>query len=353
MSNTKNRVQPHPAERNIQMVMRPYGGESDRQLPVGEEIFLDHVGHFVIDPDAASEALSRAGFAVTPRSVQVNPDGEGGVRLTGTGNVTSMFRRGYIEVLYKTADTALGRELDLAVTRYSGVHLAAFSVSDAAAAHRRLESSGFRMRSPVTMERAVKTEAGSDVAKFTVARVEPGQMAEGRIQILTHHTESVVWQPRWLSHQNGAAGLIDVAIATANLDEAADRFSRFLGRPAINNVAGKAIRLDRGGVQLATPEMFSRLAPDIEIPSLPFIGLYAVSVASISSVCDALQRGAVPFARRGECVFAGFPCALGIGAWYFVENSECLPWRTEPTAESIAWPTHASHYPGKKIVSTA
>ena len=304
----------------------------DRQIPVGEEIFLDHVGHFVIDPDAASEALLRAGFAVTPRSVQVNPDAEGGVRLTGTGNMTSMFRRGYVEVLYKTADTALGREFDVAVARYSGIHLAAFSVRDAAAAHQRLESSGFSMRPLVTMERAVATEAGPDVAKFSVARVEPGQMAEGRIQILTHHTERAVWQPRWLSHPNGAVGLIDVVIATANLDEAADRFSRFLGRPAINNAAGKAIPLDRGGVQLATPEMFSRLAADIKIPLLPFVGLYAVLVTSISVVCDALQRGAVPFVQRGECVFACFPYALGAGAWLFVANPECLPWRSGPTA---------------------
>ncbi len=102
---------------------------TDRQLPLGEEIFLDHVGHFAADPDAASAALSSAGFAPTPRSVQVNPDGKGGVVLTGTGNVTSMFRHGYIEVLYKTADTALGRELDAAMSRYAGVHLAAFSVA--------------------------------------------------------------------------------------------------------------------------------------------------------------------------------------------------------------------------------
>src|SRR5688572_18772991 len=35
--------------------------EADRQLPVGEEIFLDHVGHFVRDQEAASRALVRAG----------------------------------------------------------------------------------------------------------------------------------------------------------------------------------------------------------------------------------------------------------------------------------------------------
>ena len=49
--------------------------DADRQLPVGDEIFLDHVGHFVGDPQAASAALARAGFAPTPVSVQSNPDG--------------------------------------------------------------------------------------------------------------------------------------------------------------------------------------------------------------------------------------------------------------------------------------
>ena len=97
------------------------------------------------------------------------------------------------------------------------------------AAHRRLESSGFRVRPIAHMQRPVDTEAGPDTAKFTVTRVERGEMAEGRIQILTHHTEAAVWQPRWLSHPNGATGLIDVVIATADIEEAAGRFSRFLG----------------------------------------------------------------------------------------------------------------------------
>jgi hypothetical protein len=60
--------------------------------------FLDHVGHFIPDADAASQALTRAGFAPAPKSIQV-ADGQ----LTGTGNVTAMLERGYIEVLFKTA----------------------------------------------------------------------------------------------------------------------------------------------------------------------------------------------------------------------------------------------------------
>ena len=71
----------------------------DRRLPVGDEIFLDHVGHFVSDREAASRAFVRCGFAPTPVSVQVNPDGS----LTGTGNVCAMLPHGYIEVLFATA----------------------------------------------------------------------------------------------------------------------------------------------------------------------------------------------------------------------------------------------------------
>src|SRR6266849_796657 len=87
----------------------------DRQLPIGDEIFLDHVGHFVRDPEAASRALGRAGFAPTPISVQVNPVPAGGApRPTGTGNVTAMLRRGYFDMLFHTADKLRGGGLESA-----------------------------------------------------------------------------------------------------------------------------------------------------------------------------------------------------------------------------------------------
>jgi hypothetical protein len=177
------------------------------------------------------------------------------------------------------------------------------------------------------MQRPVDTAAGPDTAKFTVTRVERGEMAEGRIQILTHHTEAAVWQPRWLTHPNGAAGLADVVIASTNVDEAAARFSRFTGVPTAENIFGKAVRLDRGGVQLMTAEAFARLAPDIAVPSLPFIGLYAITVRSLTVLRESLQRGGLPFAARDGYVFARFPSALGTGGWVFAEKPDHLPWR--------------------------
>jgi Glyoxalase-like domain len=291
----------------------------DRQLPILAEIFLDHVGHFVRDPHAAGRALVRAGFAPTPISVQVVPDPDGTPRPTGTGNVTAMFSRGYIEVLFKTADTPLGRELDAALARHGGVHLAAFSLADAAAAHRRLVSVGFRMQPLVHMQRPVDTGGAPGIAAFTLARLEAGQMPEGRIQILTHRTEAMVWQARWLSHPNGAVALTSVIIVVADVEEAAGRFARFTGREAMPSPLGQTIELDRGRVQLMTAEAFTRKLPDVTIPSLPFIGAYAIRVASLAVTGDMLKRAGLRTRRSEQDLVAIFPEELGQGAWLFAE----------------------------------
>src|SRR6266849_1945922 len=301
--------------------------EIDRQLPIGDEIFLDHVGHFVREPEAASRALQRAGFAPTPISVQVNPDPGGGPRPTGTGNVTAMLRRGYLEMLFKTADTPLGRELDEALARYAGVHLAAFAVADAAKALARLTEAGFKTRPLVQMERPVATESGTGKAAFTVARVEPGAMAEGRIQILTHRTEDTVWQQRWLTHPNGALALVDVVIAVADVDEAARRFARFTDRPAVANRWGQAIMLERGRVQLATTDAIGVILPRMPKSGLPFMAGYGVAVGSLDAAQAKLRGGGLESARRGKLVVAPFPAELGEGTWCFVETAAHLPWR--------------------------
>jgi hypothetical protein len=294
------------------------GGEADRQLPRGEEIFLDHVAHFVPDREAARAALARAGFAPAPLSIQVNPDPAGGPpQPTGTGNVTAMFARGYIEILFKTADTPLGRELDAALARHPGLHLAAFAVADARAAHRRLGEAGFHVQPLVEMQRPVDTAQGKDIAAFTIARLTPGQMPEGRIQMLTHRTEHTVWQPRWLDHPNGARALTGLTIAVADVAEAAARFARFTSRPAVACDGGQAIALDRGCVELVTAEAFSRRFPVLAIPSLPFIGACTIAVASLAATEAALRHGEIAARREGERLVARFPEELGIGAWIF------------------------------------
>ena len=294
--------------------------QAGRQLPIADEIFLDHVGHFVRDSEAASHALARAGFAPTPKSIQVNPDPAGGEALpTGTGNVTAMLARGYIEVLFMAADTALGRELNDSIERYPGIHLAAFAVADAAKAHRRLAGSGFRMRALIDMARSVDTVAGPGTAAFTLARLSPGEMAEGRIQFLTHRTEALVWQPRWLSHPNGALGLASVMIAVADVDEAAQRFVRFIGRSARPSALGQIIELDRGRIDLVRADAFAQLLPELATPLLPFIGACTIIVRSLDIVESIFAKADLRTRRMGHTLVAAFPDALGRGAWIFAQ----------------------------------
>jgi hypothetical protein len=301
--------------------------EIDRQLPSGDEIFLDHVAHLVRDAAAASRALARAGFAPTPPSIQVNPDVTAGPQLTGTGNVTAMFTRGYIEVLFKTADTVLGREFDAMLARYAGVHLAAFAVADAPSARERLAASGFRVRPLVKMQRPVETEAGDDFAAFTIARVEPDVMPEGRIQMLTHHTEAAVWQPRWLTHPNSAIGLIDLVIAVKDVGEAAERFSRFTDRAATTMPGAALVRLDRGGVYLVAHDRAAEKLPEVPVTTLPYILGYAVRIQSLAAAEAAAESGELEWRAFEGGLVTCFPAELGEGAWFFVEDAAALPWR--------------------------
>jgi len=299
-----------------------------RRLPVGGEIFLDHVGHFVRDAQAASRALRRAGFAPTPVSIQADKNPSTGRLIpTGLGNVTAMFARGYLEVLFKNSDTPLAGEFDAALARRAGLHLAAFSVADAAAARERLAATGLAVRDLVRMQRPVETETGPGIAAFTIARVKPPTMPEGRIQILTHHTEETVWQPRWLSHPNGVCDLIDVVIAVGDLEEAADRFARFTGRAATFTPGGALIRLDRGGVYLVSRERATEKLPEVPITSLPFMIGYALGVESLATAEAAVDGADLEWRALEDGIVATFPAELGEGAWFFVERSEALPWR--------------------------
>jgi hypothetical protein len=181
----------------------------------------------------------------------------------------------------------------------------------------------------VQFQRPVETPAGPDVAAFTVVRLERGAMAEGRIQMLAHRTENTVWQPRWLTHPNGAQALIDLVVISADVAEAAERFERFTGRKAKAPAFGQAaIALDRGQVQLLSRESFAALLPEIPVPGLPFMGAYAVRVRSLAAVEALLKRENMPMRRLGAALVVPFPEELGVGAWLFAENAAELPWRS-------------------------
>lgn len=313
-------------------------GVASRMSPSGavqrnDWIKLDHVGHFIADVDGAHAALVHSGFSPTPFSAHTAPTGpDGRLEATGTGNICAMLGQGYIEALASTADTPLGRELESAIAQRIGVHLIAFAVADAARAHARLGREGFETRPLVRMKRPVDTENGPSVARFTVARLKAGAMPEGRIQIVTHHSEAEVWQPRWLKHPNGAVELLGVVIVSDAPLEVAERFSRFLGRTA--DSAGEdffRIELDRGHIVICGARSGGELFE--EIPKLPWLAAYGIRVEGLEGTRALLSRAGFDLRVNGRAIVARFPPALGSGFWVFAEDRQDLPWLHQSSAK--------------------
>ena len=161
----------------------------------------------------------------------------------------------------------------------------------------------------------------------TVVRLERGAIAEGRIQLLAHRTQDTVWQTRWLSHPNGALGLMDLLLVSPDPAEAAARFTRFTGKPASAMTFGQSIQLDRGRVEIVTETAWMALVPEIAVPRLPFLGAYAIRVTSLRDTEELIDKAMLNPRRTGKALVVPFPTELGIGAWFFAENPTDLPWR--------------------------
>lgn len=263
-------------------------------LPAKGEIFLDHVGLFTADMAGAAGQLERLGFRLTPFTRQVTPDGRGGYSPTGTANRCAMLRHGYVEVLTAVSESALAKQLDRAVARYPGLHLIAFAVADPDAMRAHLEREGFAPQPLVHMSRPVTIDGRHGEASFTIVRVAPGAMPEGRVQCLRHEAPEWVWLPEFMSHENGAEALTGIILCVADPVEVSRRYARFTGR--VTRSLGNRLRLqlDRGYLDFVAPDHLADLVPGVRPPSLPFMAAMSLSSGSIERIGHHLRQSGVP-----------------------------------------------------------
>jgi len=294
------------------------------QPPTAGKLNLDHIAHFVPHIDDASAALEQAGFTLTPFSAQSHRLEPGGPLVpAGSGNRCVMLREGYLEFLTPTADTLIARQLREAIARYTGVHLIAFGSADAPADHARLDKAGFNPLPTVALQRQIGTEQGEETARFSVVRVPPGTMAEGRIQYCQQHTPQWLWQERWIHHANGARGLVAVIVCVADPREAAQRYSRFTGLLA--RVGADCWRIDsqRGALLFVTPERLHRTL-GVAAPALPWIAGYVLSCDSLNATRARLAAGDCAIREAGaQRLLLQWPPALG--GFVLFQPAGCAP----------------------------
>jgi len=262
------------------------------QTPDPGKLNIDHVAHFVPHIDAASMALEQAGFTLTPFSAQSHRLEPGGPLVpAGSGNRCVMLHEGYLEFLTPTADTPIANQLRSAIQRYTGVHLIAFGTAAPEADQARLEANDFAPLPAVALQREIGTESGSETARFTVLRVAPGTMAEGRIQFCQQHTPQWLWQQRWISHANHARGLAAVILCVADPQEAAQRYARYTGLLAHVGHGQWRIDTQRGALLFVSPATLERRL-QITAPAVPWIAGYVLSSDNMAATRARLAAGA-------------------------------------------------------------
>lgn len=226
-----------------------------------------------------------------------------------------MFEHGYLEFLTPIGDTPNAAQLRAAMQRYIGVHLIAFGTADAPRDHRRLAEASFAPLEPIRLQRQISTETGEDTARFTVVRVPPGTMAEGRIQYCQHHTPQLVWQARWIAHANGATALAAVILCVEDPEEAAARYGRFSGLGWSAEGHARRLQTARGTLVFIDRET-AESAFGVRAPAMPWIAGYVLETRSPGAAREAarevaLSAGATIHELADGRFAAALPHALG------------------------------------------
>lgn len=284
---------------------------SEAQVPPPGGLTLDHVAHFVPDIEAAGTALARLGFTATPFSAQSHrlaPDGP--LVPAGTGNRCVMLERGYLEFLTPTAETPHAAQLKAAMARYVGIHLVAFGTGAPQGDFERLRAAGYDPLPAVALQRPIGTPGGESTARFTVVRVAPGTMAEGRIQYCQHHTPELLWQARWVEHRNTVVALAGVILCVADTGEAAQRYARHTGLAVARTESGWHVDTRHGRLYCVAAETM-RARWRVEPPALPWIAGTVLAARDLDVLATYVQNAGCPAWPVSGGLRAQLPPGLG------------------------------------------
>ena len=252
---------------------------AERQKPPPGDLFLDHVAHFVPDVDAAAAVFEKLGFAVTPLSVHLTPEGP-----AGTSNRCVMLEEGYIELLAPTP---------------GGLRLACFGTPDATAEQVRLAAHGFEPPPVLDLSRKINKR---DLARFKVVRTSD-RMPEGRIQYVQHLTPGRVWQKPFINKFR----LTSLMVVADDPVAAAARWARFSGLLPRRTKEGIRLQTARGAVLIDSGFPW-------KTPPAPALAGYGLACRNPKAFAARCTKAGMQVQRIGSRYAAVLPPVLG-GAW--------------------------------------
>jgi hypothetical protein len=203
---------------------------------------LDHVVVDVRDRmDEAARTFTSLGFQLTPR----------GHHTLGSMNHLAMFATDYLELLGFGAGGASRPELAPFPVGLNGL---VFKADNADAVHAHALGAGLPILPVQAFSRPVELDGARQDARFRTTRLDPAQIAMGRVYFCEHSTPELVWRPEWQSHPNGARAIARVIVATGEPRRTASLFGALFGADAVAERNGKCVvATGAARVELTTP----------------------------------------------------------------------------------------------------
>jgi Glyoxalase-like domain len=248
---------------------------------------LDHVVIDVRDRIGEAErCFADLGFRLTPR----------GRHTLGSVNHLAMFTTDYLELLGFGEEGAARPELAPFPVGLNGL---VFKTHDAEAVHRHAQSAGLPVLPVQSFSRPVAIDGRFDEARFRTTRLDPVEVAMGRVYFCEHQTSELVWRPEWQQHPNGACAISRVVVATDDPRRTAVLFGRLFGGGAVTARDGRQVlAVGTAEVELAPPQAvaaeFGGAAPQ-PAGRAEYMAALVIRVRSLAATTESLR--AFPGAR--------------------------------------------------------
>lgn len=279
-------------------------------MPSPVQLSLDHAGAIVRDLAAGAARWEKLGFSLSPLSRQRGkmPDREE-EGPWATANRCAIFAQGYLELI-GIVDEACFNPWATFLDRREGLHLLALRVPDADLAYAEFSERSASLRAglnpPVQRARKLDVDGVERTMAFRNIFSRDEHFPEGRYIVLKHQTPAYLWQPRYLSHPNGALALESVMLCASDLPAQRARIGALLDQPGVEGPDRVLVFTPPGGgsIRLYGADEFASAYGWAPAAPASFAGA-EVRFASLAQAAKTMEDNGVPVCRRGRHWFVG------------------------------------------------
>jgi hypothetical protein len=262
---------------------------------------LDHLGAIVRDLAAGAARWEKLGFLLSPVSRQSGrmPDrAEDGP--WATANRCAILQHGYLELI-GVVDPAAFNPWTKFLARFEGLHLLALRVPEADPAYAALAARTESFNAPVQRGRKLDVNGAEAVMRFRNIFSRDEHYPEGRYIVLEHQSPDYLWQPRYMTHPNGALALEAALVCAADVAGQSARLETVTGVPPERPADGTlAFRPPQGGaIELRSAEQFEARY-GWRPAALPAFAGVAVRFADRERAARLIEGNGITVHKRGD-----------------------------------------------------